>query len=50
MSKRLEDRVMLKNQNPNYLLDSNYLDRKKQFNFNIYDRQSPAERKSTDSG
>ncbi|CAD8079664.1 unnamed protein product [Paramecium sonneborni] len=50
MSKRLQDRVMLKNQNANYLLDQNYVDRKKQFNYNIYDRQSPAERKSTDSG
>ncbi|CAD8091250.1 unnamed protein product [Paramecium sonneborni] len=50
MSKRLQDRVMLKNSNPNYLLDSNYLDRKKQFNFNIYDQQSSAERKSTDTG
>ncbi|CAD8163266.1 unnamed protein product [Paramecium pentaurelia] len=48
MSKRSEERVMFKNSN--YLLDSNSIDMKKQFNFNIYDRQSSAERKSTDSG
>lgn len=37
MSKRLEDRLAYKN--PNYLLDSNFLDRKKSpFNFNIYER------------
>lgn len=48
MIKRREDLTMFKNSN--YLQDSNSIDMKKQFNFNIYDRQSSAERKSTDSG
>ncbi|CAD8175406.1 unnamed protein product [Paramecium octaurelia] len=50
MSKRREDRMKFKNQNSNYQLDSNSIDMKKQFNFNIYERQTSAERKSTDSG